>query len=686
MDTGRIVSLGENNMKRKLTAIGLALLLCFSSTACDLDEDYDDYDDYDDWDDEDDDSSAMIPNCSDDQSWVIYWYLCGSDLESDGGAASGDLDELMEVSLPENVKFVIETGGASYWENDVVNPDYIQRYLYSSDGLELIDEQPLANMGSADTFADFLQFGKNSFQADKTGLIFWNHGGGSVSGVSFDENFDYDSLTLSEMEEAFHSVYDLPAEELPFEMVGFDTCLMATVDTASVISDVAHYMVASEEYEPGFGWYYTGWVQALADHPGLDGAQLGQVICDSYYKECDFYWQADEITLSVVDLTKIDPLLKAYEAMGAEAMSYALEDPSFFGEIGRMALNTENYGGNTRSEGYSNMLDLGHLAENCSELLPQLSSDVLKYLNYCVVYQVKGDYRESANGLSCYFSYNGDLDDLYGFKEEGYSDSFKYFFDYGIAGNLEDKSLSYIESFGYEPEEIPEEIPELSEMQLDPDKEYPVSLDDDGFAVLQLDEETTDLLKGVYFQLAYMDEEEDMALLLGQDNDIVADWDKGCFTDNYRGVWGAIDDHLVYMEVSEEAEDYTAFSVPVLLNGEDYNLRVIYDYNSEEFVILGARQEIDDNGMSDKNLIQLKEGDEITTIHYIASVSGDDDFEAVPMETFTVTENTSFKETDLGDGCFIMMFELVDFKNNSAFSEAVALTVDGENIDVEILD
>ena len=46
-------------------------------------------------------------------SWSIYWYLCGSDLESGGGFATGDLSELMQVQLPEDVNVVIETGGAS---------------------------------------------------------------------------------------------------------------------------------------------------------------------------------------------------------------------------------------------------------------------------------------------------------------------------------------------------------------------------------------------------------------------------------------------------------------------------------------------------------------------------------------------------------------------------------------------
>ena len=58
-----------------------------------------------------------------DTEWAIYWYLCGSDLESGGGFATADLAELTEVRLPENVKVVIQTGGSSQWYNDFVDAD-----------------------------------------------------------------------------------------------------------------------------------------------------------------------------------------------------------------------------------------------------------------------------------------------------------------------------------------------------------------------------------------------------------------------------------------------------------------------------------------------------------------------------------------------------------------------------------
>ena len=113
--------------------------------------------------------------------------------------------------------------------------------------------------------------------------IVWIDGVGAGSGAAFDELYELDSLTLSEMYSAFVQVWE-PSNELgqqPLELVGFDTCLMATVDTAYTFCDLAKYLVASEETEPANGWYYSQWVGTLAKQPAMDGAALGRVICDA---------------------------------------------------------------------------------------------------------------------------------------------------------------------------------------------------------------------------------------------------------------------------------------------------------------------------------------------------------------------------------------------------------------------
>ena len=662
---------------KKLIAIFLALALVLALAACgDTPDETDAY--------EEDVPAAETevdapqeetePTVSAEQgSWSIYWYLCGSDLESQNGCATADLSELLEVQLPENVNVVIETGGASAWQNEVVDAGKLQRYLYSSEGLQLIDEQPSASMGEAQTLADFLAFASTNYPADNTAVVFWNHGGGSVSGAAFDELYDNDSLTLDELYAAFTSVYTPSTELPPIDLIGFDTCLMATVDVANIFTDLAHYLVASEEVEPGNGWYYTQWVGALAEDPYMDAEELGRQICDAFYAGCEAVGTEQNVTLSLTDLTKVAPLLEAYDTFGKECLVNACEDPAFFSLFARAAIRSENYGGNTRDEGYTNMVDLGDLARQASSMTAA-SGAVFDALDECIVYQVRGPYRANASGLSCYYSYNGDLDDFYGYAALGAGAGFKYYYSYGLTGELDEDGREYIADLDLS------ELPAIENLTTTGWDGAPLDVDENGNAYLSLGPDANSILADIAFQLYYIDAESDTMLLLGTDNDITADWETGTFYDNFRGVWGAIDGSLVYMELSGAEEDYNLYSVPVLLNGEAYNLLVVYDFTTEQWSILGARQGIDESGMADKELRLLQEGDEITTIWKMASMSGDDDFEMYTADTLTVTADTAFGEAALPDGVYAMMFEMRDAMGNYACSAAAQFTCEGGEI------
>lgn len=647
-------------MKNKSLAFLLALSMCLSLTACGGDEVADG---------STPDAAPVLQ--AGDGSWAVYWYLCGSDLETNGGFATTDLSEMMEVQLPENVNVVIQTGGAAVWQNDQMDPEKLQRWLYNSEGLQLIEEQDTANMGDAQTLYEFLAFANENYPADKVAVTFWNHGGGSVGGAAFDELHGLDSLDLAEMYQAFDAVWPADAENPALELVGFDTCLMATVDVASTFQGFAKYLVASEEVEPGNGWLYSGWLGALAANTDMDGAALGVAICDTYYQGCEAVGTQDQTTLSVTDLSKLDPLLEAYESFGQEAFAAAVEDPGFFAELGRAAAQSENYGGNTREQGYTNMVDLGHLARQTAWMLPSAQS-VCDALADCVLYQVGGPYRAKATGLSCYYSYNGDVDDLNGYIGVGESTAFKHLYAYELTGELAEDGEEYLSSLDIE--ELPERVT-LPNMGWDG---APLDVDDDGIAFLTLGPKANDVLAGIGFSLFYVDEAEDQMLLLGTDNDMNADWENGVFHDNFRGVWGALDGHLVYMELSFESEDYNLYSVPILLNDEAYNLQVVYDFTIEEWSILGASQGLDDSGMASKELRLLAEGDVITTIWKVGSFTGDDELEMYAAEELTVTADTAFGEIPLFDGSYSMVFEMRDSVGNYAYSDAVTFDcVDG---------
>ncbi len=67
-----------------------------------------------------------------DETWAVYWYLCGSDLESYAGCATRDMAEMLDVALPDEVQVVIQTGGAAGWNNFEIDDDSIGRYLYDT--------------------------------------------------------------------------------------------------------------------------------------------------------------------------------------------------------------------------------------------------------------------------------------------------------------------------------------------------------------------------------------------------------------------------------------------------------------------------------------------------------------------------------------------------------------------------
>lgn len=110
-------------------------------------------------------------------TWTIYWYVCGTDLESKSGAASADIQELLQVQLPANVRVLIQTGGAVEWHTPAIPAGAVGRYLYDKDGIHTLQELPDADMGSPDTLADFLRYGAKNYPADHRVCILWDHGG-----------------------------------------------------------------------------------------------------------------------------------------------------------------------------------------------------------------------------------------------------------------------------------------------------------------------------------------------------------------------------------------------------------------------------------------------------------------------------------------------------------------------------
>ncbi|MCR4604998.1 MAG: hypothetical protein K5639_03260 [Eubacterium sp.] len=645
-------------MKKKLTCILLILVLLLSACVADAPAPQDNGS-------ETGEKTEQLAEYDPSGTWAIYWYLCGSDLESEQGCATDDLLEMMKVKLPDNVKIIIQTGGASVWNNDMISEKKIGRYEYSGEDFVQVDELKQANMGKEETLTDFLGYCNQNYPADHKMFLFWDHGGGSPSGVAQDENYDGDMLTLPEMRKAFESACEASSTNPPFDIIGFDTCLMATIDVANIFKDMGRYLVASEETEPGTGWSYNKWLGKFADNTEITPDEIGKIICDTYIKQCEKDDFADEATLSVTDLSKIDPILDAYSKLGDEALVNAVNDESFQGKFDRAAKKTENYGGNTEKSGYSDMADLGDLAKHTEKILPNSSQAVVDAIGNAVVYQVKGEYKSKANGLSCFINYSSDPDLLEGYSKATGTPSFDYYYTYKLTNKFSDKAYDYVSKLLGNTNLENREKFKLSKLE---DKKLKI---EDGSAVLNIGAENAKHLSRVSYELYKFIDDGDIMLMFGDagtENDVEADWDQGVFKENFRGVWGTIDGHLVYMEVSNFTDKYTLYQIPIKLNKKKVFLSVAYINSSDEYKILGARKEYS-NGLPGKNSIKLKKGDKISTIMYGYSGELDDVIETT-VDTFKVKNNTSFTEEELNDGKFIINFKITGTDGKSVTSDS----------------
>ncbi|MCR5788795.1 MAG: hypothetical protein K6G83_02810 [Lachnospiraceae bacterium] len=647
-----------------------------------------------------------------DGTWTVMVYMCGTDLESMGACASENLLEMMFAEKTDQVNVLVQTGGCSQWyiNEDAdqmeqfpgIKTDVLGRYRVVNEDIILEDTETLASMGDPETLKEFILWGSESFPADKYMLIFWDHGGGSMGGVCADELYEGETLSLKDIKEAVSEA------DIPLEAVGFDACLMATLETAESIQGYAHYMIASEETEPGGGWDYEDFLSYLCESPGMGGDELGQRIADGFMAKCAYSDEEDTCTLSVTDLTRIPALSAAYRALSGEFLLSTTDSESFTA-VYQGAARAVNYGGNTEAEGFTNMVDLGDLVDQTGDLLNLNAAAVEGALHDAVKYEIHGDNRKGSHGLSVFYPLGLDEDTVGTYAQITDNTTFLEYTniligDFDSAEWEEKWEKAWEEAYGetkpeegkydslfnegqtpiteYVPQEEPEEFYEaLSDLDPINEQDYKVEfterINDNGYHQLKITS-GLDVVSEVSFELYYEVPETGEFMYLGSDNDLNANWDTGVFTDNFEGSWITIGDEFVYAELIEQNEEYSLYSVPALVNGKEKHLKAVYDYEKGKFRILGMRDGIDESTGQCGRDEKLRDGDRIEFLFYVYDPESDNE-EMVTAGEIEWRNNTKMEDTYMDDDRFLYIFRVKDVFGNVYYGDPVYMEIiDGE--------
>lgn len=612
-------------------------------------------------------------NASD--TYTLMLYMCASDLESECGFATEDLNEIMYGYTAGNLNVIVQTGGTAEWQNTVVADDRCQRYRVTEDGLELVDDSlGMQNMADSATLTDFIQYCSSNYAADHYGLVLWDHGGGVVGGYGYDENFGGDSMSLTEMSRA------LGDASVHLDMLGFDACLMANFETCLMAAPYADYLIASEEPEPGCGWYYTDWIGKLSENCGIPPKRYGRQIIDDYITESGWDSPSMYSTLGMFDLQQVtQKLLPALSQFSDDAVQQLSA-----GEYRRISQSRSNTRAVYQSElDHIDLLDYAqHSQSETADQLEQAVSD-------CVVYYRETENGSGDNGLSILFPYY-DLSALDMLEEMyqtlGYDDAYPAFLEQfanvmaggqisvsGFSNTQNHAAASEYSGFqwfdadaGYDESYYETYSADLSLLE---------TTEVDGRCVLELSEEDWEIVNDAAMQMfaVYDGFYVDMGL-----DDYCEFDDYGNLIVEYDQTWVALDGQVVPFFHESYTSDgdsfFTCGSVPCVYNGIDAEIVLVWDTEHPSGYAAGVRPVYTDS-VAAKGLYDICDRDTFQVyydiydedLNYVETMTLDD-------EIFTVQDSLEVGYADAAEqlGDTFIYYVLEDIYNNTYYTDSIA--------------
>ena len=576
---------------------------------------------------------------------TIMVYMCGTDLESRGAMASKDIQEMLNADISDKINLLIYTGGCANWRNSTISSKTNQIYQVKGGKLQLLKDN-LGDLPMTDpsTLSSYIKWAGSNYPADRYALIFWDHGGGSVSGYGYDEKHkSAGSMNLAGINKA------LTAGGLKYDFVGFDACLMATVETGLMLDAHSDYMIGSEETEPGIGWYYTRWLNELSADTSMSTLKIGKNIADDFVSECASNCPGQKTTLSVVDV--------------AELSATVPEDLKNFASSTTQLIDTKQYQtvstarSSSREFATSSKIDQIDLIDFALKLGNNEGTELANSLKSAVKYNKTSNNMTNAYGLSIYFPYRttSKVDNMVStYDEIGMDDSYSqciqkfasmaYYGQAASSGSSTTNPASMLFGTGESSGSMDsaQAVMQLLNafMQVSGDRntaflnngvdmetaaEYIAKnnissedltwkFNDHGDKIVELTEEQWDEVDKVDLSLfvddgtGYID--------LGLDN--VLEWDDD---DNLKAPtdrsWIAIDNQIMayyHIDTIGDQDDYVITGrVPVMLNGVRADLILVFTSDNESGYVAGATYDYHDGETEviAKNLTTLEAGDKI---------------------------------------------------------------------------
>ena len=625
----------------------------------------------------------------------------GEKIADGPGAATMDIDEMTSDTWSDNIRIVIQTGGATRWSNSMVNPNRTQRFVYEKGEFKEVYNSPLQKAADPATLTSFLNFCKEEYPADHNMLILWNHGGASF-GYGHDSIYG-NMMTLKEIRAGLEGAYKPDMNNPAFDIIGYDACLMSSVEVTHAMSGFASYYAVSEEVEPGEGWDYGPWLKAMSEDPTMNPAKVAQHIADSY---TDFYmthnvnmgWAYSEaVTFSVLDAKKAEELYNAYCELTKKQLSDATKDISVLAEVGRCSDKSLHY----PAADYNtyNTIDLGIYVDNMVDRYPEEASRIKQLIGETVLYHRENGSLTGSQGITVYVP--GSVEDY-----DGLMMCLKYIYDvcedpstqalyyYKIAGCLNEDMQKYLATI------TDQKMPVIDLKPFEAFSSVKPSVTDTGFEI-PVDEKLQSMLQSYSVETGFYDKEAGVVKNYGRDELARLDGE-GKMDCEFDGTWICFDGVPLATEVVTANESKVEYRSKVVYNGKEAYLSFSYDRDKEEFTVDGIRgasinelsggilntlfnQDPVNYLVNSRMNTEIEEGDTIKPVYELNYTSSEaaedaDQKKEEEGEEITVGKNSRIKEEKLESGSYLTAAVISDSRGDVYYSQVIENEVSGGKV------
>lgn len=318
---------------------------------------------------------------------TALFYIIGNDDAGDATDMISTINNIVYANDSKTLNVILETGGSSCWNSQVLQDGKIQRWKADRDSLSSLDDDvSYTSMCNPDCLKEFLLYSMAQFPADRYELFLI--GQGSQNSFGYDPDGTYTSLSYS-------SIADI-LSELPskIDILGLDAPYGSSMENAILFEPYADYMVAFESQVVSTGMLYQSFLSKLADNSSTSSLNLGKLLIDSYTMNSSQKKYTVPYVLSLTDLSEIPYVRDTSMTAFAQDMKDNLNQ-GIYQTISDVLTSAEKIGSFQQKD----CIDLTHFSKRFStESAQNMYNDLLN----CVKYRRTAD-SPNAYGLSSVF-------------------------------------------------------------------------------------------------------------------------------------------------------------------------------------------------------------------------------------------------------------------------------------------